>query len=116
MVRYSERVIGLIGFLQDIDVVVQDLTGRNARAHLGKLWQESGKHFLVELQKGRLLDPLGEEYEVLGLVPCASDGVVKAAYRTMMQQYHPDHSGGDEEMAKRLNEAYGKICEDRGIS
>jgi curved DNA-binding protein CbpA len=33
----------------------------------------------------------------------------------MMKQHHPDVEGGDGEMAKKLNEAYEKICEARGI-
>jgi len=116
MASQRQRLIGLVAFLKDVDVVVADLSGKSALSHVATLWRESGKHFLDELQKGRLLDPLGEDYEVLGLVPCASDEVVKAAYRAMMKQHHPDVVGGDEEMAKKLNEAYAKICEARGIS
>lgn len=41
-----------------------------------------------------------EAYRVLGLKPGASDGDVKAAYRRLMAQLHPDHGGSDYLAAK----------------
>lgn len=116
MVNQRQRLIGLLGLMRDIDVVIRDLSGKTAREHLAALWRERGTPYLEELQKGRLLDPLEEEYAVLGLVPCANDEVVRAAYKAMMKQHHPDIEGGDEEIAKKLNEAYEKICIARGMA
>ena len=46
-------------------------------------------------------------YEILQVHPRASQEMVKKAYRTLMGEMgaHPD-LGGDEEQAKRINEAY----------
>jgi DnaJ-class molecular chaperone len=48
-------------------------------------------------------------YAVLWLRPGAPSGVVKAAYRSLAAQYHPD-AGGDALAMRRLNEAYQTIC------
>ncbi|KKL61925.1 hypothetical protein LCGC14_2190370 [marine sediment metagenome] len=108
-------LIGLLGFLKDVDVVIQDVSGKPVSAHVATWWRESARPYLEGIQQGRLPGPLEEEYAVLGLVPFASDDVVRAAYKAMMKQHHPDVEGGDEGTAKRLNEAYGKICHDRGM-
>jgi DnaJ-class molecular chaperone len=44
-------------------------------------------------------------YTALWLRPGAPLGVVKAAYRALAQQYHPD-AGGDALAMRRLNDAY----------
>ncbi len=48
-------------------------------------------------------------YEVLQVAPSASLAVIKASYRTLVQQYHPDRfqpTDEAERITKRLNEAY----------
>jgi curved DNA-binding protein CbpA len=49
-------------------------------------------------------------YLLLGVLPNAEDVVIKAAYRALIQRYHPDRYNGSAEEAKRrtieLNEAY----------
>jgi serine/threonine protein kinase len=47
------------------------------------------------------LDP----YKALEVDRRASELVIKAAYQALMKKHHPDH-GGDEKMAKKVNEAY----------
>lgn len=116
MTNQQQRLTGFIKLMRDLDVVVEDLSGKPALAHLATWWRESGRPYLVELQKGRMAEPLWEEYAVLGLVPSASDEVVKAAYKAMMKRHHPDVAGGDDETAKKLNEAYEKIRNARGIA
>jgi|GEM_PF-6956252 DnaJ-class molecular chaperone len=51
---------------------------------------------------------LAEAYAVLWLLPGAPAAVVKAAYRALAAQYHPD-AGGDLELMVRLNAAYAAI-------
>ena len=46
------------------------------------------------------------EFEILGLQFGASKEEIKKAYRKMAHKYHPDKKGGDEEMMKKINEAY----------
>lgn len=67
----------------------------------------------------------GNPYEVLGLGPEASDADLKAHYRREVQETHPDRliaRGVPEEFVRiandrlaALNEAWSKICAERGI-
>ena len=49
-----------------------------------------------------------DSYAVLHLRPTAPISLVKAAYKALSKQLHPD-AGGDEEEFKRLTEAYNKV-------
>lgn len=44
-------------------------------------------------------------YEILGVSPDATQEEIKAAFRELAQEHHPDH-GGDEEKFKEINEVY----------
>lgn len=49
-------------------------------------------------------------FKVLGLVPTSNIGLVRAAYRELAKQYHPDtHTGISQERMKEINEAYEHI-------
>ena len=53
-----------------------------------------------------------DPYKVLGVSPDASDEEIKAAYRRLARQYHPDRNPGDETAAKKMQEinaAYDQI-------
>lgn len=55
---------------------------------------------------------INDPYEVLGLMPGASEEEVKAAYRKLAKKYHPDLNPGNEEAARKMNEinaAYDRI-------
>ena len=51
-----------------------------------------------------------DPYQTLGVDQSASDQQIKAAFRKLAVQYHPDR-GGDEDKFKQINEAYIKIKE-----
>ena len=52
-------------------------------------------------------------YEILGINRNASDDEIKAAFRKLARQYHPDVSkeDGTEEKFKEINEAYGVLSD-----
>lgn len=49
-------------------------------------------------------------YQILGVLPDAEDIVIKAAYRSLSQKYHPDRWAGDKQFAhsrmSEINQAY----------
>jgi DnaJ-class molecular chaperone len=54
-------------------------------------------------------------YQILGISPEASQEDIKAAFRKLAFQYHPDVNPGNENEAgekfKEINEAYGVLCD-----
>lgn len=53
-------------------------------------------------------------YEILEVSPTARPAVIKAAYRCLAQQYHPDRNPGDAEAAARMsliNHAYSVLID-----
>ena len=49
-------------------------------------------------------------FKVLGLIPTSNIGLIRAAYRELAKQYHPDRSGGiTQERMKEINEAYEQV-------
>lgn len=55
----------------------------------------------------------GDYYETLGIGRNASDDEIKAAFRKLARQYHPDvnKDDGAEEKFKEINEAYGVLSD-----
>jgi molecular chaperone DnaJ len=56
-------------------------------------------------------------YEVLEVSPSARDSVIKAAYRCLVQHYHPDRNSGDDKSGDRLakiNHAYAVLSDHDG--
>lgn len=51
---------------------------------------------------------LADHYSTLGVSRQATSEEITRAYRLLIAQHHPDH-GGDEEKAKRINEAYATL-------
>jgi uncharacterized protein YlxW (UPF0749 family) len=54
-------------------------------------------------------------YVILGVVPTAEDVVIRAAYKALVQRYHPDRCSGDQTEANakmaEINEAYGLLSD-----
>ncbi|MBA7599320.1 hypothetical protein ES703_06352 [subsurface metagenome] len=59
-------------------------------------------------------DP-NDPYSVLDIPSNSPDWLVPLAYRAKASKMHPDHGGSDEEM-KKVNKAFEKIKEERGMS
>ena len=48
-------------------------------------------------------------YSVLGIPKTATDQDIKAAYRKLAKEHHPDRTGGDDTRFKQINEAYDTL-------
>ena len=59
--------------------------------------------------------PGSDFYEVLQVPPDASDEVIRAAYRALAKQYHPDTGlpSASVGLMKRINEAYAVLSDDK---
>ena len=53
--------------------------------------------------------------EVLGLTGHAEHDEIRAAYKKLAREKHPDNGGSDDEFAK-INEAYSLLIDDEGYS
>ncbi len=59
---------------------------------------------------------MSDPYQVLGISSTATDEEVKAAYRRLAKQYHPDRNNGSAEAEKKMmqiNDAYAEIMDIR---
>lgn len=52
-----------------------------------------------------------EYYKILGIDKNASEADIKAAFRKLAHQYHPDKNGGDDKKFKEVNEAYQTLSD-----
>lgn len=50
-------------------------------------------------------------YETLGVSPDATLAQIKAAYRKLASQHHPDREGGDKDKAAAVNDAYAVLSD-----
>ena len=53
-------------------------------------------------------------HKILGVQPGASQDEIKAAYRKLAMQHHPDREGGDEKKFKEIKAAYEGLTSDDG--
>jgi serine/threonine protein kinase len=52
-------------------------------------------------------------YDILEVSPKARSGVIRAAYKVLIREYHPDTSPGNTKIAKALNEAKEILLDDK---
>ncbi len=104
--------------LKTADDICKILTGKRLNQILAAAIDTFGEEVLNKATQEEAANP--EElarripYMVLGVNPDAPDVVVKAAYKSLIRECHPDTNRPDEEKAKRINSAYEAICKERG--
>ena len=57
-----------------------------------------------------------DPYQLLGISRNATAEQIRKRYHQLSQIFHPDKQGGSNEAMKRLNEAYGSICDERKLA
>ena len=60
------------------------------------------------------MDSSKDYYGILGILPTAEDIVIRAAYKALVQRYHPDRADNQakaNETIKELNEAYAVLSD-----
>jgi curved DNA-binding protein CbpA len=77
-------------------------------------WRDVSKEPDIEWLEYRTIH---DYYETLEVSPNASPEVIKRAYRTLLERYHPDkhpdtRKAWAEEMTKQLNEAFSVLGDD----
>lgn len=84
----------------------------------------TGKQIRAKLYRAVIGEPETEPYAVLKLQPGAKPSAIKAAYRQLMQNYHPDKTESIREPMVRevfalrfdaVRDAYETICKERKI-
>ena len=50
-------------------------------------------------------------YEILGIQKSANHKEIKNAYKTLSLKYHPDRPEGDQEIFKKISEAYNILID-----
>jgi len=96
--------------IRDADDTLHILTGHRVPWWGRFLWDNLAPHSFKDTLQDR---PVADDpYRVLGLHSGASMRVVKAAYRALAQETHPD-KGGEPERFKNVQEAYERICRER---
>jgi hypothetical protein len=55
---------------------------------------------------GGYVRTVGTYYELLGVEPSADEATLRAAYRRLARQHHPDAPGGDSAQMARVNDAW----------
>jgi len=106
----------VVSSLRDVDDLVFLVTGKRIKNFVQRgleLFGEDIKRKFVGEEE--LVDDPEDPYNILGVRRDASTIVVKAAFRSLAREYHPDTGTKPEPRAfQRVKEAYDKItCERR---
>jgi DnaJ-domain-containing protein 1 len=115
----SKKSPRLLKALRTADDICKLTTGRRLNEVVARTIELFGQDFINkqsndQANAAELLE-LKMPYIILGINPEAPDVVVRAAYRAMMKDCHPDTQNPDTEKASRINTAYEAICKQRGI-
>ena len=115
----KSRVRKARGVLRNIDDIVHLFTGKRAKNILGtgiNLFGEevAKKVASIFTDEDEPELPLNSPYAILGVHPEAMDVVVKAAFRALAREYHPDTgTKPDTTKFQAATEAYGAIMKER---
>ena len=108
--------------LRSFDDILRIVTGKRMKNIAGAALNSFGEELTKKVSK-KVAEffaapeetlPSDSPYRVLDIYPDADDFVVRAAYIGLMKKYHPDSGKQpDAEMAKKINDAYDRICAER---
>ena len=111
---------GFTGVLRNIDDICKITTGKKLHQILATSIELFGEDVFKKVAGGD--EEASQEelarrmpYAVLGINPDTPDIVVRAAYKAIVKECHPDSPHPDTEKTKKVNDAYETICKERGI-
>lgn len=114
----KRKASSILRALRTADDVCRLTTGKRLNEILANATDIFGHQVLDESAKEQDEAEIARRlpYIILGVNPDSPDFIVRAAFKAHMKTCHPDTNKGDEEKAKAINNAYDKICAERGIS
>jgi DnaJ-class molecular chaperone len=112
MPRKRKKELSLSDMVKDLDKLSRMVTGKSAYEVGSKIMEILGPSQIQMPIIER--NPVSEAYYTLGIHEGASDLVVKAVYRELAREYHPDtgkHPDGTR--MREINSAYELITKER---
>lgn len=108
----------LLKALRTADDVCRITTGRRLNEVAANVIEFFGEDFLGKAaSKEEDIEEINRKlpYITLGVNPDCPNVVLRASYKAMIKECHPDGAHPDTEKASRINLAYEDICKQRGI-
>jgi hypothetical protein len=101
--------------IKDFDTILYYLSDRHLHQWGARVVELIGEGFFTrQPEPEEAVDP-NDPYVILGVREGADMIVVKAAYLSLMREYHPDGKHPDATRAVKINEAYERICRSRAV-
>ena len=112
--RAYQKRAGAFEAMGDISSALEDLTHVVNSKGSSSVSREAQTHLSDLQRKGKRSRPL-DAYKILGLKASATGAAIKAQYRKLALQYHPDKAGdqpGADEAFKLVSQAHTILSDD----